>query len=106
MKRGRGRESISPAPQEEEASVVVNGAGAGKVYPRPRRKRKQASRETGPGRGRAGKPVQRTMETPEMGIITYHLHTAALEKRKTQLAKELGVSRTTLWRMEKKRKQG
>ena len=30
----------------------------------------------------------------------------AREKRKTQLAKELGVSRTTLWRMEKKRKQG
>ena len=28
------------------------------------------------------------------------------EKRKAQLAKELGVSRTTLWRMEKKRKQG
>ncbi|MBP3215462.1 MAG: hypothetical protein J6M58_04450 [Clostridium sp.] len=27
------------------------------------------------------------------------------EGEKTQLAKELGVSRTTLWRMEKKKKQ-
>ncbi len=30
----------------------------------------------------------------------------AREKKKSQLAKELGVSRTTLWRMEKKKKQG
>lgn len=30
----------------------------------------------------------------------------AREKGKAQLAKELGVSRTTLWRMEKKKKQG